>query len=1071
MTEPAKTTERLLWALQERAKELNCLYQVEELLNDTDASLEGVFRGVIRALPPGWQYPDVCQAEVEYEGQRYRSEGFVEMPWVQRADIVVQDRAVGSIAVSYREEMPQADDGPFLKEEDKLIRTVADRLGHFILHQRLRDVFRELHRAETSLAERGSQEWRIVLDLLRRTDQELFVRLSRKMANHLSWSGFAEAQSLLHGLGQEARGGDGSLGEKNQPIERLPIDSSLPVADQVFALAGATLSAEEILSRIQRWVHEDRAGFLVKTLVNAQASPAEIADAIRRYRHLVPAGTSLSEATLNTVRVNVIRRFLSNDPDYLRVAKEYVTLDDVLGLLERLVYLPGTHGRLGGKSAGLFLASQILARAAADGPDIGEVRLPRTWYVASDTVLGFISYNNLEEVFEQKYRPLEQVRLEYPNLVQVFKNAAFPPEIVNGLSMALDDLGDGPLIVRSSSLLEDRLGSAFSGKYKSLFLANRGSKRERLEALLDAIAEVYASIFSPDPIQYRAERGLLDVREEMGIMIQEVVGARVGRYVFPAFAGVAVSNNEFRWSSRIRREDGLIRLVPGLGTRAVDRLKDDYPILVAPGQPGLRVNVSADEVVRYSPQALDVVDLEGRSLATVGVREMLREVGESYPAARDVFSVLDDGRVVPPLDTIGDLDRQPVFVTFEGLLGRTPFVRRVGAILRALQERLGTPVEIEFASDGSDFHLLQCRPQTYATGSEAVPIPHDVPEDRVLFTANRYVSSGRVPDITHIVYVDPGAYEALTEVAELLAVGRAVGRLNALLPKRQFILMGPGRWGSRGDIRLGVNVTYSDINNAAMLLEIARRRGNYVPDLSFGTHFFQDLVESAIRYLPLYPDEAGVAFNERFFRHSPNALAQLLPEFAYLAEVIRVIDVPRATAGMVLNVLMNADLDQAVGLLGEPSGQAVQAAPRPAAEGVVAGDHWRWRLLMAERLAAQLDAERFGVEAIYLFGSSKNATAGPGSDIDLLVHFVGDDAQRAALSQWFEGWSLCLAEMNYLRTGVRSDGLLDVHLVTDRDIAERSSYAIKIGAVTDAARELSMKKPGSGDRDPGTGKD
>ena len=120
-----------------------------------------------------------------------------------------------------------------------------------------------------------------------------------------------------------------------------------------------------------------------------------------------------------------------------------------------------------------------------------------------------------------------------------------------------------------------------------------------------------------------------------------------------------------------------------------------------------------------------------------------------------------------------------------------------------------------------------------------------------------------VRDISHIVYVDPAQYAQLGS-DKLLGVGRVVSRLNALLPRRQFILMGPGRWGSRGDIRLGVRVSYADINNTAVLIEIARQRGDYTPDLSFGTHFFQDLVEAAIHYLPLYPDEDGIAFNEEF---------------------------------------------------------------------------------------------------------------------------------------------------------------------------------------------------------------
>ena len=130
--------------------------------------------------------------------------------------------------------------------------------------------------------------------------------------------------------------------------------------------------------------------------------------------------------------------------------------------------------------------------------------------------------------------------------------------------------------------------------------------------------------------------------------------------------------------------------------------------------------------------------------------------------------------------------------------------------------------------------------------------------------------------------------------------------------------MGPGRWGSRGDINLGVNVTYSDINNTSLLIEIARRKGNYVPDLSFGTHFFQDLVESNIRYLPLYPDDDGIIFNEKFLKDSPNALAEILPNFAHLSDTLHLIDVPKCTDGMILKVLMNADVDKALGILTKP---------------------------------------------------------------------------------------------------------------------------------------------------------
>src|SRR3990172_9089039 len=141
------------------------------------------------------------------------------------------------------------------------------------------------------------------------------------------------------------------------------------------------------------------------------------------------------------------------------------------------------------------------------------------------------------------------------------------------------------------------ISGTFAGKYKSLFIANRGTKEERLAALGDAITEVFASMFGPDPVEYRLEHGLIDHHEEMGILIQQVAGRRIGPSYLPTFAGVAFSHNEFPWSSRLKRDDGLVRLVPGLGTRAVDRLSDDYPVLGGPGQPGPPVHPPPGESV------------------------------------------------------------------------------------------------------------------------------------------------------------------------------------------------------------------------------------------------------------------------------------------------------------------------------------------------------------------------------------------------------------------------------------------------------------------------------------------
>jgi len=600
------------------------------------------------------------------------------------------------------------------------------------------------------------------------------------------------------------------------------------------------------------------------------------------------------------------------------------------------------------------------------------------------------------------------------------------------------------------------MGASFSGKYKSLFVANQGSKNERFAALKDAVAEVYASVFAPDPIEYRAERGFLDVHEEMAIMIQEVVGVRVGRYFLTPYAGVAFARNEYRWSPRIRREDGLVRIVPGLGTRAVDRLSDDYPVMLAPGQPGLRVNVTVEEMLRYSPKYMDVINLESNAFETVPVADLLKEIGSDFPSLRQIVSVASDDMIRPPGALALDGRSEETFVTFQGLIDDGRFANTMRIMLEVLSDALGYPVDIEFASDGESLYLLQCRAQSASPDSEPAPIPRHLASERILFTANRYISNGRIPDITHVVYVDPEAYAALGEQRQLKDVARAIGRLNKVLPRRQFVLIGPGRWGSRGDIRLGVSVTYADINNTAALIEVAWKKGSYVPDLSFGTHFFQDLVEADIRYLPLYPEDAGVVFNEAFLTRTESILTEILPDYAHLSDVLRVIDVTAVTRGDILKILLNADLDEAVGFFTTPTPRSREVPLREFRVEERSESHWRWRLLMAETIAANVDADRFGVKAMYVIGSAKNATSGPGSDLDLVIHFSGTDVQREGLALWLDGWSRSLAEVNYLRTGYRTDRLLDIHFVTDEDVRTQTSFAAKIGAVTDPARELRL---------------
>jgi hypothetical protein len=213
-----------------------------------------------------------------------------------------------------------------------------------------------------------------------------------------------------------------------------------------------------------------------------------------------------------------------------------------------------------------------------------------------------------------------------------------------------------------------------------------------------------------------------------------------------------------------------------------------------------------------------------------------------------------------------------------------------------------------------ELFLLQCRPLSYRHQGLSTPIPRDVPEELQLFTAHRLVPQGVVEGVRYIVWIDPNAYDRIADPATQTQIARAVGRLNQALAGDRFILMGPGRWGSSNP-NLGVKVSYADINQASVLVEIALAQGAHAPEASYGTHFFQDLVEAQIYPLPLYPDDADTRFNWAFFRDAPNALERLLPGDAELGDTIKVIDVPAVADGRRLAIIMNSEEDRALGYL------------------------------------------------------------------------------------------------------------------------------------------------------------
>ena len=269
----------------------------------------------------------------------------------------------------------------------------------------------------------------------------------------------------------------------------------------------------------------------------------------------------------------------------------------------------------------------------------------------------------------------------------------------------------------------------------------------------------------------------------------------------------------------------------------------------------------------------------------------------------------------------GTLGQAPLVLTFSELLKRQGFVVLMRTVLKKLERHYGRPVDVEFTVELTDdrpprfiLHLLQCRPLSSQEWGEGLRIPTDVPDEDVVFLAKRLVPRGRVRHVRYVVYVDPEQYDRVPDYETRFELARVIGRINKRLEGECFILMGPGRWGS-SNVELGLKVGYADIYNARALVEIAQSRADDTLEVSYGTHFFQDLVESRIYPLPLYPNAPDTVFNRAFFGETTNVLGKLLPADARYAPFVKVIDVPAVTGGCSMELVMDGEQDEALAYL------------------------------------------------------------------------------------------------------------------------------------------------------------
>ena len=671
-------------------------------------------------------------------------------------------------------------------------------------------------------------------------------------------------------------------------------------------------SPPEIENYINLARKRDKARTLGTVVNDDQATSLQIYRALREFCDIPKGEVFISREEAEGTRVALINHFISNHLPFISIAKNYVTIRDIDSLLQRSSWSRKRTGKLGGKAAGIILAEKILLPTLEErDPELEEyIRVPDTWYLNSGVFSEFLDRNNLHLLHTFKYKERETIEKESLSVEEKFGFSSFAPEVIEDFKKILEEIGEHPIIVRSSSLLEDSFGLAFSGKYQSVFLTNQGDIETRLSHFIIGIKRVFASTYSPDPILYRRDHGLLDFDERMSMVVQKVVGRQFGGYFFPLASGVMFSRNTYAWNPKIKKEQGLIRLVFGLGTRAVDRVGSDYPRMIPLSHPQLRPEVTPDQIKKYSQKQVDLLNIEKGTLETVDFRTLTDVI--EHPELYYAVSLQTDGHLAPPLFKTQNLKGSDLCLTFANLLTKTPFVKIAKKILTKIEAAYGRPVDIEFAWDDNKLYLLQCRSLSTRMELENVSIPENIPKEEILFTTHAGLSNSIVHDLEYIVYVDPRAYDTLQTMAEKTKIASVVNHLNKLLEDKRYALMGPGRWGSN-DINLGVRVTYADINKTKLLVEIAFAKEGYTPEVSYGTHFFQDLVEADIAVVPIFPDDPRAILNEPFLLHSENILSHMAPEFKICENVVRVIHVPSVCENQFLQVYLDVNRQQGIG--------------------------------------------------------------------------------------------------------------------------------------------------------------
>lgn len=574
---------------------------------------------------------------------------------------------------------------------------------------------------------------------------------------------------------------------------------------------------------------------------------------------------------------------MAKDKKVTEKIKEYFDYEDYMAVYDRLV----GSGRIGGKACGMLLARKIIEK---ERPDIFENFEPDdSFYIGSDLFYTYIVSNDLWNI-RVKQRTKEGYYEAGKELEEGLKNGTFSDDIKDKFRRILDYYGQSPIIVRSSSLLEDGFGNAFAGKYESVFCVNQGSIEERLEAFEEAVKTVYASTMNISALEYRVLNDLDDKDEQMGLLVQRVSGSYYGDYFFPTIAGVGFSYSPYLPSSGIEQNNGMLRLVMGLGTKAVDRTQNDYPRIINLNRPRAIDHPDVAERHRYSQHSLDILDIKNISIHEIPVDEGLK-VLPRYGKNNVIEHDVDAER---RLRERGQ-NREVVFVNCNGIVYNDKFIKLMKELLNTLEIAYDYPVDIEYTVNiGQDnifvVNLLQCRPLQISTTKEVIEIPENVGETYFHIT-NASMGRSRKEKIETLVYVNPHDYYEYP-YAKKSSIARIIGQINEYCKEgnKNSMLIVPGRIGTSSP-ELGIPVSFAEISQFLAILEESYSQVGYMPELSFGSHMFQDLVEADIYYGAIFENEQRLEFNKDLIKDYPNKLHEINPQLDdELYDMIKVID-------------------------------------------------------------------------------------------------------------------------------------------------------------------------------------